>query len=78
LTHRNSERINRKLIHELKKLRGCLWWWLILIILITQELEMGRIMVQGQHWKNVCETPTSELLAGCSDAPLSSQLLRKA
>jgi hypothetical protein len=31
-------------------------WWLMPIILITQEAEMRRIMVQSQSWQIVSET----------------------
>jgi hypothetical protein len=31
-------------------------WWLTSAILGTQEIEIRRIMVQGQPWQIICET----------------------
>jgi hypothetical protein len=43
----------------------------------TWEMEIGRIMVPGQHRQKINETPISIKQAGCADMCLLSQLLRR-
>jgi hypothetical protein len=40
-------------------------------------MEIGRIMVPGQHRQKINETPISIKQAGCADMCLLSQLLRR-
>jgi hypothetical protein len=49
-------------------------WWLTLIILITWEVEMGRVVVQGQLMQKIHETPPQPIKAGIH---LSSQICWK-
>jgi hypothetical protein len=49
------------------------FYWLTLVILLTWEVGIRRIIVWGQHWQKVHETP-SEPIVGCGYTCLSSQL----
>jgi hypothetical protein len=51
-------------------------WRLKSVILATWEVEIRRIMVQGQAGEKVLEIP-SQPVAECSEVHLSSQLCRK-
>jgi hypothetical protein len=51
--------------------------WLVPIILATQEMEIRRIVTQGQPRQKVSETPSQPIKAGQSGACLTSQLCGK-
>jgi hypothetical protein len=49
----------------------------MLVILATQKVEIGRILVQGQPRQKVLETTSQPIKAGRNVACLSFQLCRK-
>jgi hypothetical protein len=52
-------------------------WCFKSIILASQEIEIRRIIVQGQHGQKVCKTPPQPIKARSDGMYLSSQLCRK-
>jgi hypothetical protein len=52
-------------------------WWFIPAILATWEVEIKRIVAQGQFGQKVHKTPYQPIKVGCGSIYLSSQLRRK-
>jgi hypothetical protein len=50
-------------------------WWLKTEIVASQEIEIGRTMIQGQQGQKLRGT-TFPPMAGCADVPLSSSAMR--
>jgi hypothetical protein len=47
--------------------------WLMPVILVTWEVDIMRIMVQGQHKESVDSTSTNSWMWGCAPVILATQ-----